>query len=67
MRNQCPGQRKSLTVQLNLKPVMRIALYTKVYAVKQTGISPNDQGSTGIFNHAICSRIAQYSDICLVA
>ena len=31
MRNQFHGQRKSLTVQLNLWPVMRIEFYTKVW------------------------------------
>ena len=30
MRNHCHGQRKSITVQLNLKPVRRIELCTKV-------------------------------------
>ena len=30
MRSHCPGQRQSLTVQLNLRPVRRIELYTKL-------------------------------------
>ena len=30
MKNQCHGQRKSLTVQLNSRPVRRIELYTKI-------------------------------------
>ena len=30
MRSQCHGQRKSLNLQLNLRPVRRIELNTKV-------------------------------------
>ena len=30
MRGKCPGQRKSLTVHLNSRPVRRMELYTKV-------------------------------------
>ena len=35
MRSQCHGYRKSITVQLNLRPVRGIELYTKV----RTGIT----------------------------
>ena len=41
MRSQCCGQRKSLTVQLNLRPVMRIELYTKVCNVLHNMSTPN--------------------------
>ena len=36
MRGQCNGQRKSLTVQLNSRPVRRIELYTKVCTVDES-------------------------------
>ena len=49
MRRQCHGQRKSLYVQLNLRPVRRTELYTKV-CTEQYGPYTEQDGITGGFH-----------------